>query len=162
MSLSNFNFLEKEFPILYNIGLAAESYLNSDPVATLTKLRFFGEKLTEFVHLKHGFEFPRDNTFHASLKSLQFEGLLPDQILDLLFSIKNSVKLAAHNQKGSAHDAERVLFSAFKVGKWFYSTYSEENKDITGLKFSLPKQIKAKDALTDLEEEYKSLEAETS
>ena len=47
MAYSNFEFLEEEFPILFNIGQSAEYNLYSDPNVTMVKMRQFGEKATE-------------------------------------------------------------------------------------------------------------------
>lgn len=80
---SNFTFLEREFPILYNIGTTAELYFHQDPVYCLTRLRSFGEKLTEILFTEHGLEFPFDNSFHNRLKTLAEDKLLPFAIKDL-------------------------------------------------------------------------------
>ncbi|WP_205319224.1 hypothetical protein [Runella rosea] len=61
---SNFFFLKDEFPILFNIGVSAENYLHRGPVYCLSKLRLFGEKLTQLLFEEHALEFPLDNSFH--------------------------------------------------------------------------------------------------
>lgn len=49
MNESNFNHLQKEFPILFNIGTAAEYNLYEDSVTSFFKLRQFVERLTEMA-----------------------------------------------------------------------------------------------------------------
>lgn len=159
MEYSNFEFLATEFPILYNIGQSAEFNLHTDPVSSLFKLRLFAEKLTAKLFEEHFLEFPRENSLHNQLKTLQFEGALPGSVKDLLFAIKNTGNLAVHQHKGTIEDANRMLFSAFKVGKWFYQTYSEVNKDISSVRFSAPKNLDARHALHELEKQYGELEA---
>ncbi|UTW65392.1 type I restriction-modification system endonuclease [bacterium SCSIO 12643] len=158
MSQSNFKYLEKEFSLLYNIGLTAEYNLYQDPVTTLFKLRLFGEKLTDKIYEEHYLEFPYDSSFHNKLKTLQYENLLPDRVRDLLFTIKNKGNVAVHDSKGSVDDAKTALFSAFKVAKWFYSTYAKELTDISTIRFSLPENLDARHALAMVEKEYKILE----
>jgi type I restriction enzyme R subunit len=47
----------------------------------------------------------------------------------------------------------RLLFSSFKIAKWFYETYSDEASDISAVKFHPPEKV-------DLEKDYKNLEQE--
>lgn len=159
MQNSNFDFLEEEYPILFNIGQSAEFNLHTDPVSSLFKLRLFVEKLTSKLFEEHHLEFPRENSLHNQLKALQFEGVLPNTVKDLLFAIKNSGNLAIHQNRGSVQEATGTLFSAFKVGKWFYQAYSSSNEDITSVKFSPPKNLDARHALHELEKQYGELEA---
>ncbi|OIN60688.1 hypothetical protein [Arsenicibacter rosenii] len=46
---SSFFFLEKEFPILFTLGSTAERYYHHAPAYCLSRLRAFGEKLTEYL-----------------------------------------------------------------------------------------------------------------
>jgi type I restriction enzyme R subunit len=159
MQESNFQFLEKEFPILFNIGNSAELNLNADPVVSLFKLRQFGERITEIVFEEHSLDFPFDNTLHNRIKVLWFEKILPSTINDILFTIKDKGNVAVHQSKGTFEDAKYNLFSSFKLAKWFYSTYSRENADITNLKFHVPENLDARHALHLLETEYSELAA---
>jgi len=155
---SNFTYLEKEFPLLYNIALSAEYYLYSDPAVCLTKLRTFGEKITETLLGKHGLTETLPNTFHNRMRVLEFAKVLPDQVKDLLFTIKNKGNSAVHDNAGTQEDASLALFSAFKIGKWFYETYSEENKDLSSMRFAYPDNLDTRHALSLLEKEYQKLE----
>lgn len=96
MSTSNFKFLETEFPILYNIGQAAEMNFPQDSVTTIFKLRQFGEQLVKYVFEEHYLDFPRENNFHNCLKTLEYEQVLPERVKDLLFVIKNKGNKAVH------------------------------------------------------------------
>jgi type I restriction enzyme R subunit len=92
---SNFSFLEREFPLLHTIGISAESYLHSDPVYCLVKLRLFSEKMTEILFNEHALDFPADNSFHNRLELLKEEKLLPLAVKDLL-SMNNLPSNMAH------------------------------------------------------------------
>ncbi|MDO5978991.1 type I restriction-modification system endonuclease [Flavivirga spongiicola] len=156
MKKSNFIYLEKEYPILWNIGQTAEYTLYSDPIVTIFKVRMLGEKITELIFEEHYLEFPFDNTFHNRLKSLQFEDILPTNVLDLFFTIKGKGNQAVHDNKGSFDDAKSILFSAFKLSMWFYQTYGKTNID--DVKYSLPKNLDARHALHVLSQDYDDLE----
>lgn len=103
MTKSNFSFLADEFPLLFNLGQAAEFNLYQDPITCLFKLRQFGEKLSELLFEAHHLDFPYDNSFHNRLKTLEFERIIPPQVKDLLHSLKHKGNLAAHQNKGGAH-----------------------------------------------------------
>jgi type I restriction enzyme R subunit len=158
MTKSNFSYLENEFPILFNIGQAAEFNLYQDPVICLFKLRQFGEKLSELLFEEHHLEFPYENSFHNRLKTLEFEAILPAQVKDLLHGIKNKGNLAVHQNKGSIEEAKELLFSSFKIAKWFYQAYSEENDDLTQVRFQVPEKLDTRHALHVLESEYAELQ----
>lgn len=156
MNQSNFDFLEKEFPILWNIGQTAEFNVYADPVVTLFKVRQLGEIITELIFEEHYLEFPFDNTFHNKLKALEYERLVPTSVLDLFFTIKGQGNKAVHGNEGTINDAKSALFSAFKLSKWFYQTYGEINID--SVRFSPPKEsVDTRHALHVLKEEYETL-----
>ncbi|WP_236648846.1 DUF4145 domain-containing protein [Spirosoma sp. 209] len=155
---SNFTFLEREFPILYNIGNTAELYFHQDPVYCLTRLRSFGEKVTELLFTEHGLEFPSENSFHNRLRTLADEKLLPVAIKDLFFLIRKKGNSAVHDNLGTLQEAREVLSGAFTIAKWFYETYSQENQNVYMLVFREPVPVNDKLARQTLEEEYKALE----
>ncbi|MFA6402559.1 MAG: type I restriction-modification system endonuclease [Salinivirgaceae bacterium] len=154
---SNFQFLEQEYPILANIAASAEYNCFADPVTALFKLRQFGEHITELLFDEHGMELPFENNFHNRLKALEFEKVLPERVKDLLFTIKNKGNIAVHASKGTVDDAKLVLFSAFKVAKWFCETYSVKSTDLSHIKFSDPKNLDTRYALKLLETSFAEL-----
>ncbi|MCZ8354669.1 MAG: type I restriction-modification system endonuclease [Cyclobacteriaceae bacterium] len=158
MQHSNFSFLEREFPILYNIGSAAEYSLHTDPTVSLFKLRVFEEKMVDYLFEEHHLDKPYDNTLHNRIKLLEDEKIFLPNIVSLIHNIRQKGNIAAHESKGSVDDAKSILMSAFKVAKWFYQTYSSENLNITDLKFSLPPNQDSRHALHELEKNYKVLE----
>ncbi|AFL86158.1 helicase, type I site-specific restriction-modification system restriction subunit [Belliella baltica DSM 15883] len=158
MIKSNFSYLETEFPILFNIGQSAEFNLYQDPITALFKLRQFGERISELLFDLHHLDFPYDNSFHNRLKTLEYENILPVQVKDLLHTIKHKGNVAVHQNKGSLEDAKGLLFSTFKISKWFYQTYSEENDDLNSIKFHLPDELDARHALHVLEQEFAQLQ----
>ncbi len=159
MQDSNFSYLAEEYPILFNTGQAAEYNLYTDPITSLFKLRQFGEKLTEILFEEHHLEFPRENSFHTRLKTLQYESVLPFQVKDLLFIVKNKGNTAVHENRGTIDEAKSCLFSAFKIAKWFYQTYGSNPQVIDELTYRTPENLDARHALSILEEEHKKLEA---
>lgn len=158
MSSSNFHFLEREFPILFNLACSAEYNLHTDAPVSLIKMRVLEEKIVEYIFEEHNLDKPYDNTLHNRIRILEDERIVAPNISSLLQGIKHKGNIAAHESRGSLDDAKTTLMSAFKVAKWFYQTYSSENKNITDLKFSLPHNQDSRHALHELEKNYKVLE----
>ena len=131
MKPSNFIFLEEEFPLLFNLGQSAEYNLHPDPVTCLMKLRQFAEQLTILIFDSIGLGFPEENSFHQQVKKLNAEQVLPSTIKDFIYTIRKKGNDANHAVNGDLKEATNVLFSSFKLGKWFYEACSVKNKDIS-------------------------------
>ena len=156
--LSNFVFLQKEFPLLFNIAQSAESQLYQDAGVCIFKVREFGELLTEILFNEHGLDFPYSNNFHTRLKILEDEKILPSNVADLLFTIKERGNMAVHQYKGDPQEAKNSLFSCFKLAKWFFESYSDGTEDLLHVKFHMPPQVDVQQTLRELEGQYKELE----
>lgn len=159
MNFSNFKYLENEFPILFNIGSSAESYLYADPVVAIGKMRLLGEKITDYIFDKHRLEFPRENSFHGKLKMLSYEIDFPGRVKDLFFLIKEKGNVAVHENKGSLVEAKNLLEASFKIAKWFYETYSDDQEDISIFNYTLPENKDVRQELSSLEKNFAELES---
>lgn len=159
MPSQNFGFLEKEFPILFNIASSAELNLHADPVISLFKLRQFAEKLVAYTFEVHNLDAPYEDTLHNRIRVVEDERIISPNIISLLQNIKHRGNIAVHQNKGSVEDAKTILFSAFKIAKWFYEAYSAENKNIAELKFSIPAHVDSQKAIAELDKKYSELEA---
>ncbi len=71
---TNFQFLDKEFPILFSLTLGAEYNLYQDPNVSLFKLRQFVEKLSDTLFNEHNLYFPEPNTVAKRIKELEYKG----------------------------------------------------------------------------------------
>ena len=156
---SNFAFLEAEYPLLFNLGQSAELLYHQDAPSCLAKLRVLSEKLTLELFKEHRLPLPRyDDSFHTRLKTLQLEADLPYTINDLFHKLKKKGNEAAHEGTGTQADALLALQTAFKLAKWFYETYSTENRDIFKLVFHEPENLDARHALHQLKGDFEALE----
>jgi type I restriction enzyme R subunit len=155
---SNFKFLAKEYSILANLGNLAEKYLHDDPNASLFKMRLFGEKMVEYIFEIQQLDFPYENSAFRRLELLKEDGILEENILGLFHTIRKSGNQAVHAGKQAEASAMGLLYSGFKIAKWFYESYSEEATDISNIQFHPPEKADpAKDYKT-LEQEYFQLE----
>ena len=78
---SNFDFLNRYWPALAQIGATAETYVYSDPNACIYKLGMFAERLVqEILVFEHIAEPAVDNTHANRIRVLKRAGLLPHEI----------------------------------------------------------------------------------
>ena len=155
---SNFRFLSSEYPILANLGILAARYIHDDPNTSLFKMRLLGEKMVETIIGIHQLDFPYDNTAFRRLELLKDEGILADNIRGLFHTIRTSGNQAVHAGKQAEESAMGLLFSAFKIAKWFYETYSDVASDISSVKFHPPEKVDLAKDYKNLEQEYLQLE----
>ena len=159
MERSNFQFLSQEFPILSNLATSAEYNLYEDTSVSSLKLRQFQEKLIDFMFETHHMEAPYDDSLINRIKALTYEDIIPADVVTLIHNVRRKCNVGIHGSEVTSEEARGMLFSSFKIAKWFYETYSDENDDISGVKFSPPKHLDARHAFHLLEQEYAALEA---
>ncbi|WP_422800963.1 type I restriction-modification system endonuclease [Sphingobacterium sp. Mn56C] len=153
MAKSNFQFFEEEYALLCNLAQAAEYNLYQDPATSLFKLRQYGEYMAKQIFETYGMELPEDTKFQNLVYTLRNQGILPSNVVDHFTILRKQGNDAVHDYIGTTEDATSSLFSAFKLGKWFYESYSVKNRDISSLRFSKPENLDARHALSILEEE---------
>ena len=87
---SNFDFLNRYWPALAQIGATAETYVYSDPNACIYKLGMFAERLVqEILVFEHIAEPAVDNTHANRIRILKRAGLLPHEIEAKTIAVPN-------------------------------------------------------------------------
>lgn len=123
---SNFEFLDKMFPVLANLGSMAESYLYSDNNTCLIKLGLFGETIVNLMfQLDEIIPLEQENTHANRIKYLKKEGLISQNIDDILFALRMARNKAVHLGYDSFEDCITLLEMAHNLGIWFMQTYGE-------------------------------------
>ena len=123
---SNFEFLNKYWPALAQIGAAAESYVYSDANACLYKLGMFGERLIlEIFAFEHIKEPTIDNTHANRIRLLKREGLIPKKIDDILYALRKTRNDAVHAGADSVEDARTLLSMTYNLAVWFMEVYGD-------------------------------------
>lgn len=136
MTQSNFDFLQPKWPILARLGELAEKNLYSDPNTTLIKLRIFGETLARFILAEEKLGEPADNQQLSRLNLIKRDGILPDEFISILHSIRKTGNKASHEAYDSIDDAKIMLSFAHHLAIWFVQTYN--NWSFEPRKFQLP------------------------
>lgn len=119
---SNFEFLQKDYPLLYNIASLAEQYLYSDANTCMFKLRQFGEVVVNEVFEIERIPLPAENNQANRINILKCQDV-PSLIIDFLHQLRIKGNYAVHSSYDSTQSAETLLSMAHKVGRWFGVCY---------------------------------------
>ena len=125
--MSNFCFLEKEFPVLSNFGQLAEKYCYSDSNSCLMKLGMIGETIVSLMFTYDRIPFPSDNTAVKRIDTLYREGLLTQDLVDILHALRKVRNKAVHENYSSVEEGKVLLQMAHSLCEWFMQTYGDWN-----------------------------------
>ncbi len=123
---SNFDFLNRYWPALAQIGATAETYVYSDPNACIYKLGMFAERLVqEILVFEHMKEPDTDNTHANRIRILKRAGLLPHEIDNTLYVLRKTRNSAVHTGADSVEEAKTLLSMTYNLAVWFMETYGD-------------------------------------
>jgi type I restriction enzyme R subunit len=121
---SNFSFLAAKDERLARLGALAERYFFDDAPGALVKLRQLGEFIAKDVAARHGLLPTNAPSFDDALRALRARGLLPRQVAELFFHLKQIGNIAAHEDAGTQSEALHALKIARLAAVWFHQTYN--------------------------------------
>ena len=101
---SNFDFLDNEFPVLAQFGKKAELYLYSDSNSCLMKLGMIGETVVNLMFTYDRITLPAENTAVNRIAVLFREGLLTQDLVDILHALRKVRNKAVHENYASVAD----------------------------------------------------------
>ena len=112
---SNFEFLDKEFPVLSQFGKKAETYLYSDSNSCLMKLGMIGETIVNLMFTYDRIMPPSENTAVNRIGVLFREGLLTQDLVDLLHALRKVRNKAVHENYSSVEEGKVLLQMAHSL-----------------------------------------------
>ena len=125
---SNFEFLQNDFPVLYQIGSIAEKYLYSDSNSCLIKLGMFGETVVNLMLQLDKIPAPKTDNTHANrIKILRKEGMLPNQINEIIHALRLNRNQAVHANLDDMEKCKILLQMTYNLAVWFMQVYSDTN-----------------------------------
>lgn len=124
---SNFRFLDQTFPVLARFGETAEAYLYSDSNSCLMKLGMIGETIVNLMFTYDHIPFPVDNTAVKRIAVLSGEGLLTQELVNILHALRKVRNKAVHENYESISDGKALLQMAHSLCEWFMQTYGDWN-----------------------------------
>lgn len=122
---SNFEFLKEDFAVLANFGELAEKYCYSDSNSCLMKLGMIGETIVNLIFTYDKISFPNDNTAVNRVNTLLREGLITQDLADILHALRKKRNLAVHENYDSVDDSIALLQMAYSLCEWFMQTYGD-------------------------------------
>lgn len=132
---SSFNFLNEDYPVLFNQVRLAESLYHIDASSSIAKSRLFGEKLIKLIA-----DLEEENIFGKTqiemIQLLSNKNILPDVVSEIFHIIRKSGNNATHVGESTKQEALFVLKKLFSLSKWFFETY--ENDYIETKIYELP------------------------
>ena len=160
---TNFEFLEKNWPMLHDIAEQAEDYIYTDPQSSLAKMRLLVEKYTDIIAVSSNVDFEPRTNLNNKLKVLKYYRILDNSdVISLFHDIKNTGNSAVHDFYDDSEEALINLKKTFVLSKWVCNYYgnfpSNSNKKfINPIKIinAKPKEI---DTLAEKEFEESLLE----
>ncbi len=157
---SNFEFLDKEFPVLSQFGKKAEAYLYSDSNSCLMKLGMIGETVVNLMFTYDRIAPPSENTAVNRIGVLFREGLLTQDLVDILHALRKVRNKAVHENYSSVEDGKVLLQMAHSLCEWFMQTYGDWNYQT--VPFVMPTDLQEQDLADtdDAQEESLVKEAE--
>jgi tRNA A37 threonylcarbamoyladenosine biosynthesis protein TsaE len=126
MQSPNFGPLENIWPELYKHAIQAEGYVYDDPAAATIKLRCFVETLVGLLYRELELRSEQGDGLFERLKSESFESVVESPIRQKLHAIRCYGNKAAHGGEIDNEQAVRLLKEAYLLGRWLFSTYSED------------------------------------
>lgn len=137
--MSNFVFLEKDWPLLAKIGATSEGYLYSDPNACLYKLGLLAEQMVAYMCDINAVELSEDSNNQAGrIRALKIKGLIPRDIDEILYALRTNRNKAVHDNFDSFEKAVLMLELSYKLCVWFQQTYGNSRVQIAP--FNLPNE----------------------
>ena len=122
---SNFDFLNKDFPVLANFGRLAEDYCYSDSNSALMKIGMIGETIINLMFTYDRVPFPAENTAVKRIDTLFREGLLTQDLVDIFHALRKTRNRAVHENYTSVPQAKTLLQMAYSLCEWFMQTYGD-------------------------------------
>ena len=121
----NFDFLNKDFPVLANFGRLAEDYCYSDSNSALMKLGMIGETIINLMFTYDRVPLPAENTAVKRIDTLFREGLLTQDLVDIFHALRKTRNRAVHENYASVPQAKTLLQMAHSLCEWFMQTYGD-------------------------------------
>lgn len=145
---SNFEFLKKYWPEIATIGEAAESYLYKDSNACIYKIGMIAEQIVRGIFDYEKIELPEDSRQSNLIRVLKYREFIPDNIDNILYSIRTARNDAVHNGAESIDKAKVLLKMAYTLSTWYMEVYGDWS-------FKAPEYVEPEDIST--QENYAEL-----
>jgi type I restriction enzyme, R subunit len=136
--MTNFNFLQAQWPDVFESALKAEENVYNDPRISCFYSRLSLERAVKWLYKNEPYlQLPYDDNLSALIHEQTFRDNLDPQIFPKIRTIQKVGNIAAHSdRKLTATDSVHVLKELFHFLFWVYRFYSQQTPD-TSIAFNL-------------------------
>src|SRR2546427_1581223 len=121
MKSQNFEFLRSKRAVLADLGGFAERYAHSDPASSLIKQRGLVEQLVIAIYEVYRLHSGYSDNLNDLMTSQEFEGAVPEIILQKFHAVRKAGNWAAHPIKAITPQLSlERLQQTFEVAQWFF------------------------------------------
>lgn len=163
---SNFDFLQKDFPKLYDHATHAESLVYSAPRASCFYARFTLEQTVLWLYQNDNYlQLPYDHSLGALIHEQTFKDNLSPGIFPKIRLIHKIGNIAVHqNQAIAPKDSQQLIQELFHLLYWLCRYYSPNGKNLGKIPFNpeLIPQSAAPGTTEKSREELQALETKLS
>lgn len=118
--MGNFTFFDGPWSPYRDIAEAAEKMVYSDPNASMTKMRAFGEMMAAELWTRHDFPVVEQITQYDRIRELEGNDMIDRQIAFYFHELRVKGNKAAHNAMyGTSDEAIALLSIAYQLSMWF-------------------------------------------
>jgi type I restriction enzyme R subunit len=132
--MSNFKFLQQEWPSLYSKLKTAEERVYTEPVSTASYCRLVVEESMYLIYDLEHLEKPFNTELINLMNDEGIKSIIPFQMIEGLHIIRKKGNSAVHyGNKINAKDALISIRYTYDFTKWFAQNYSEVAPTLPGL-----------------------------
>lgn len=126
--MSNFAFLQSDWPEFFEDAKAMEKLVRFDPRGACGRARYLIEQVVLWMYKNdEDLELPYDTSLYNITNELSFRKIIGYTIYEKIKVIRKVGNLAVHeNKRITEHDALRVCEETFHILYWLYRTYTTD------------------------------------
>ena len=158
---SNFEFLKKDWEILFKIGEMAEYTLYKDPNTALIKMRQLGEYLVKSILKVEKIYDEKDSNQKKKILRLREEDLITEKEASILNALREIGNKAVHSAYDDKTKALELLPKVVELCSWFNEVYgSDYNFNSEEVTYQKPLEIDYQKAYESLKKKFDEVQAE--
>jgi len=132
--MSNFRFLQSQWPELHQRAIRAEKFVITDPRTSLTYARMALELAVNWMYKNdYDLELPYDTSLNSLMKQSCFREQFPHKLYKEVDLIRRLGNQAIHNKLVSLVDSDQIITNLFYLCKWFGKSYTEGDIEVPGI-----------------------------
>lgn len=159
--MSNFSFLQPDWPEFVDDAKAMEKLVHFDPRGACGRARHLIEQVVLWMYENdEDLELPYDTSLYNITNEMRFKKIIGYKVYEKIRVIRKSGNLALHdNKRVTEQQALDICRETFHVMYWLYRTYTTDDHPKPSIAFDPDKVPRVESASTESLDRLKELEA---